>query len=227
MKYRLKDIFNKHIFKYVSYILILVAVVVIIISLLPVKSVTISSSAEIVIRNTNSEVIETASEPSSTIAVKTFAKNGYPNINHLIVGYYNALMTNDDGKISKYTDSVQNIDPYKRLINAQYIESYENIDCYTMPGLIDNTYIVVVSYQLKYKNFTTLTPYLDYFYICTDSSSNIYISNKSLSGEVEAYNDLMYENNVIKELSQYVSAEYEITLKNDIQLAEFINSIQQ
>ena len=230
LKYRLEEIFKKYnIFKYVSYMLILIAVVVIIIAFLPVNSKTTYSTGEVVIRNAESDVIETAlgETGSAIISVKTFSKNSYPIINQLVGRYYDALMSNDGTKLSKYTDSVENIDPLKRIINSQYIESYQGLDCYTMTGLIEGTYIVVVLYQVKYKNILTVTSYLDYFYVCTDLSGNVYITNKAVSDEISAYNQLMYENNTIKGLEQFVANEYDTALKNDEQLAEFVKNLQQ
>ena len=68
---------------------------------------------------------------------------------------------------------------------------------------------------------------LDYFYISTDLSGNIYITNKAVSEEILAYNQLMYENNTIKGLEQLVANEYDTALKNDEQLAEFVNNLGQ
>jgi len=231
LKYRLEEIFEKYnIFKYASYMLILVAVLVIIIAFLPVNSSKATfSTGEVVIRNTDSDAIETVSGETSSalISVKTFSKNGNSFINQLVGRYYDALMANDDTKLSKYTDSVQNIDPLKRMINSQYIESYQSLDCYTMTGMIEGTYIVVALYQVKYKGISTVTSYLDYFYVCTDLSGNIYITNKAVSDEVSSYNQLMYENNTIKGLEQLVANEYDTALKNDIQLAEFVKNLQE
>ena len=232
LKYRLEEIFKKYnIFKYVSYMLILVAVVVIIIAFLPVRSNTTStySPGGVILRNANSDMIETSINEtnSALISVKTFSKNGYPIINQLVGKYYDALMANDDTKLSKYTDSVENIDPLKRIINSQYIESYQSLDCYTMTGIIEGTYIVVALYQVKYKNISTVTSYLDYFYVCTDLSDNVYITNKAVSDEVSAYNQLMYENNTIKGLEQLVANEYDTALKSDEQLAGFVKNLQQ
>ena len=230
LKYRLEEIFKKYnIFKYVSYVLILVAVLVIIIAFLPVNSKKTFSSGEVIIRNSQLDVNETTpGETSSTlISVKTFSKNGFPMINQLVGKYYDSLMTNDDTKLSKYTDSVENIDPLKRIINSQYIESYQSLDCYTMEGMIEGSYIVVALYQIKYKNISTVASYLDYFYVCTDISGNIFITNKAVSDEISAYNQLMYENNMIKGLEQLVASEYDTALKNDEQLAAFVKNLQQ
>lgn len=234
LKYRFKEVFKKYnVLKYVSYMLIVVAVGVIILAFLPNKKAKYSS-AEVVIRNTESEVLETATNAtasneasSEAKSVRTFVKNGYPNINVLVGRYYDALMSNDDKKLSKYTDSVENIDPLKRKINAEYIESYQNLDCYTMPGMVEGTYIVAALYQLKYKNISTVTPYFDCYYVCTDLSGNIYITNKPVSDEISAYNQLMYESNTIRELAQHVASEYDAALKNDEQLAEFVKNLQQ
>ena len=230
LKYRLEEIFKKYnIFKYVSYMLILVAIVVIIIAFIPMNTKMPYSNGDVVIRNQNSDVMETVAGETSDglISVKTFSKNGYPIINQLVGKYYDALMANDDTKLSKYTDSVENIDPLKRKINAEYIESYQSLDCYTMTGIIEGTYIVVSLYQVKFKNIATVTSYLDYFYVCTDLSGNIYITNKAVSDEVSSYNQLMYENNTIKGLEQLVAIEYDTALKNDEQLAEFVKNLQQ
>lgn len=234
MKYGLKGSFKKcNVFKYVSYLLIVIAVGVIIIAFLPVSKKTRSSSAEVVIRNTESAIFETAADEKSSekssesISIKTFIKNGYPNVTQLVTRYYDALLTNDDSKLSKYTDSVEDIDPFKRTVNAQYIEAYQSVDCYTMAGMVDGTYIVAALIQVKYKDIATVVPYLDYYYVCTDLSGNLYISNKPVSDEISAYNQLMYESNMLKGLQQLVANQYDAALKSDEQLAEFVKTLEQ
>lgn len=229
LKYNLKNIFQKYNgIKYISYIFMIIASCILFISFIPVDNKAIKSSAELRIKNTdisleNSNATEA---DSSSIAVKTFVKNRYNSVNQLISKYFTALLSNDNSELAKYSNNVENIDANKRLI-WQYIESYQSIDCYTMPGMINDTYIVVATYQVKYKDSLSVVPYLDYFYICTDMSGNIYISNNTMNEEVSAYNQIMYQDNTIKELSQTVSNEYENVLKNDSKLADLINSIQR
>lgn len=225
---KLKEIFKKkNRFLYMSYMLIVVAILVAFFSLLPLKSGSRSGKSELLIRSRNSGINDMQEESSSAvISVRTFEKNGNPKVSLLVERFYESLMTGDDSKIGKFTDGPGNIDPLKRSINVNYIDSYVSIDCYTMAGMINGTYLVAVEYQVKFRNIDTPVTYIDYLYICTDISGNLYVSTKALSDEVMAYNSLMFESNTIRKLEESIAVRYDAAIQSDPALADFVKGIK-
>lgn len=227
-----KVIRNSNVYKYVGYLLVLVAVILVIVSFIPTNSVK-TTSQNLIIRNSESEVTEEAveaiednkSEPQ-TQSVKTFSKDAYPAINMLIANYYNALIADDDTLLGKYTDSVEDISEYTRNVNVMYVESYSNIECYSVTGIVDETYVVAVKSNIKYKDIDTKVSNIDYFYIGTDLSDNIYIMNKPISDEASSYNELMYQNNIITELAQQVKLENGLQVASDAKLQELMENLK-
>ncbi len=68
------------------------------------------------------------------------------------------------------------------------VENYQNITCYTKPGLLPDTYIVWVYYETKYVNVETAAPCMFKAYICTDEMG-VYIYNGAIEGEISNYLD--------------------------------------
>ncbi len=60
---------------------------------------------------------------------------------------------------------------------SQYVDEYQNIKCYTKPGLDEKSYLVSVSMEIKFTGVDTLAPGLDFFYVRTNESGVFYIDN--------------------------------------------------
>lgn len=218
---------NSNVFKYTGYILVIVAVLLVIIAFIPTNSVK-TASQNIIIRNSESEVTESAGDEESTTgqSVRTFSKDAYPEVNALIANYYSALITGDDTTLGKYTDSVESISEKTRHVNEAYVDSYNNIECYSMTGNVEGTYVVVVRSSIKYKDVDTKFSNLDYFYIGTDLSGNIYVINKPISDEASSYNELMYQSSEVTELVQQVKLENGLQVASDEKLQQMIENLK-
>ena len=53
----------------------------------------------------------------------------------------------------------------------------DSITCYTKTGADDSSFIVIVAFDLKYKNVDTAAPGLDCFYVKTNEQGKYYIDN--------------------------------------------------
>ena len=62
--------------------------------------------------------------------------------------YYNALANNDQDKIKEYVEYISDNELFNIAVKSNYIESYENITCYTQDGFAPNSYYVYVSYDI-------------------------------------------------------------------------------
>ena len=86
--------------------------------------------------------------------------------------------------MKELTDNFDATDEAK-VTNATYIESYDNIVVYTKQGLEKDSYVVFVSYDLKFKDVKTAAPGLSELYVIKNDSGNYVIHNDDSDAEVQ------------------------------------------
>lgn len=115
-----------------------------------------------------------------------FAIGEVPQVRELIDQYFTAKQAADAETIYRLFgwDDLTGIDDLRRLLqyDARYTDGYRNIVCYTRQGLTEDSYLVYVSYDLKFKNSLTLAPGLQWNYIKTKEDGSLYLTDgESLS----------------------------------------------
>ncbi len=151
--------------------------------------------------------------------------NAYDNVNNLVNQYFTALQ---DGNVETYKQISNELTPEDeiRIVKkSEYIESYQNIVCYSKKGPVDNSYIVFAYYDIKFAGIDTLAPGLKSLYICTDESGGLYVNDAELDAEVEAYINQLAEEEDIKELIESVNNKYNEVVSADQNLRVFITNL--
>ena len=241
---RFRDFFAKlHMADISAYILLIAAAAAVVVALLPAVSPYSSTSGAVVskqysqtalLKQTGSEAAshdmsdridnsktDGRTDPSKTEALKAdspkqFVRNGSETVNILIENYCDALKEGNEEMLAKYTDSTADIDGTYKSIFARYVEDVTDINCYTMNGMLNNTYIVFVTYNVRY-----------YGYVCTDASGNLYVSNKEPGDDVSSYNEMMYKSTQITDIVAKVAEEHDRKLDEDKELAAFVAGFSQ
>lgn len=98
-------------------------------------------------------------------------------INDLIAQYYTAYASGDVDTIAAIAKPISVNEQSYITLFSRYVESYQNIKCYTKSGLDDKSYLVSVSMEIKFNDVETVAPGLDFFYVRTDEEGNLYIDN--------------------------------------------------
>ncbi len=115
-------------------------------------------------------------------------KDIYPEINELVKKYYEASRVGDYETINSIVDSEVEKTAENFPATSSYIESYNDFACYTLEGLVDNTYVVYVTFTEKLVNINTPAPSMDRLYVCRDAKDGaVYVYDGELSGEVATY----------------------------------------
>ncbi|QNM05295.1 SH3 domain-containing protein [Qiania dongpingensis] len=117
----------------------------------------------------------------------TLEKDAHPEINALVNSYFTAVQNCDVSALAKLVDSTESISEEQLKAEKEFVESYQNMVCYTLNGLVDGTYIVYVSYDMKFLNVETPAPCLIRLYVCTNDAGDIYIYNQDVDNEIAAY----------------------------------------
>ncbi len=113
-------------------------------------------------------------------------KNAYPEVNSLIDSFYTAWGQKNVEQMKELTDSFDATDEAK-VSNASYIENYSNVTAYTKQGLTEDSFVVFVSYDLKFTDVETAAPGLSQLYVMKNDEDRFIIHNDDSNEEINAY----------------------------------------
>ncbi|MCR4591110.1 MAG: SH3 domain-containing protein [Lachnospiraceae bacterium] len=176
------------------------------------------------------ESVESDALGTEPIPVPENAKleqNAYEDINSFFNEYYEAVAEGDTDKMAEMGNTLDEEDKAKIQVKAGYTEDYENMSCYTKPGPEDNSYIVFVYYEIKYKNIDSLAPGLSTFYLCTNSDGSYYLKDiGSLPQNMKDYITEIANQSDVQNLLAEVDKLYATNTESDPTLAAFMDSLQ-
>ncbi|MDD7389744.1 MAG: SH3 domain-containing protein [Lachnospiraceae bacterium] len=129
--------------------------------------------------------IENETDGSADTAVIELTEDTNPDINELFTTYFADLAKGDVKALGKIMVKAPDKDTVAK--ESEYIEDYQNIKCYSKKGILDDTYVVYVYYEVKFKNIDTLAPSMIREYVCTNEDGALYINNGEVSGEVASW----------------------------------------
>lgn len=109
---------------------------------------------------------------------------------------------------------------------SEFIESYDNITCYTKKGLEENSYFVYVSYEVKIKDIDTKGPGLIAFYVYTNEEGKMVIDGE-MDENIDAALKLVTVQDDVKDLFQRVDVKYQEAVKADESLNTFLTELPQ
>lgn len=154
-----------------------------------------------------------------------FTPDSVPGVTDLLNRYFSAKETADARTIYQlfgWTGELGLEDLQHQLqYDARYTEGYRNIVCYTAPGEIEGTYLVCVSYDLKFKNSLTLAPGFQWSYVRTGLDGNLYLTvEDELSEPEKAFIQEALKADEIVLLRVEIYAKLRAALESDSALAE-------
>ena len=188
-------------------------------------------------------------EPSGKNSTTTAATNEAPvettaswemnspsDVLSLVNQYFAAKTMVEIQALGDLLDPVVSLDQAKVEAEAKVIESYQQICCYTTPGINTGEYGLYVSYDMKIKNISTTVPGLIFMYARPDSSGKLrLIDSDTLNDEVKKKSDPVKsilehlakaaDCDAIKELITKTDADYWQARESDKTLDDFIKSL--
>lgn len=157
----------------------------------------------------------------------TLEKNAYPEINTLVTKYFEARANCDMDTLGTLVSDIDNISEDELKSLSEYVEGYQDIDCYTVKGLEDDSYVVLVYSGIKMKDIDTLAPGLTGLYVNKDSNGNYVIYNGVTSDEQTAYKEAVYNCKGVQELITMIEENYQEALESDAALKELYSNLQE
>lgn len=104
-------------------------------------------------------------------------KDADPELVTLMENYYAAYAGGDMDSLEMIAQPLSDNEKSYITTFSEYYEDYQNITCYSTKGATDDSYLVSVCYDLKFKGVDTPAPGMDFFYVERDGKGNLIINN--------------------------------------------------
>ena len=159
-----------------------------------------------------------------TLSDKPLEENAYSSVNELMNTFYKALADGDMETvraIKDYNDDKEIITYEKK---SEFIEYYDNINCYTKPGLSDNTYSAYVTYTVKIQDIETKAPGLNAWYVYTAEDGSLKIDGDTEENIKAAFKLVTSQDDVV-DLYNKIDVSYKEAVAADEALSAFLEEL--
>ncbi|SCP98083.1 hypothetical protein [Anaerobium acetethylicum] len=185
-----------------------------------VEETTAEDSAEPETETEEATEEETAEEVSNDLLT-----DAYPDINALVASYFTAITNSDLATLSQIVVPLSEAEQNALVQKKEYIESYNNIVCYSKAGPVENSHIIFAYHEIKFININTMAPGLELFYVMTDESGKLYFNNGEIDADTEAYVNAIIEEPDVKALFDTVNTKYQEAQAADADLKAFVEQL--
>ena len=118
------------------------------------------------------------SADSSTSGVyQAYKTNNNEELSTLITTYYTSYADGDTDTLQTIATPISDQEISYIQFYSDYIESFNDIEIYTKPGLTDGSYLVSTIVNLEYVDIDTEAPGMEFFYVETNEDGALYINN--------------------------------------------------
>jgi len=150
----------------------------------------------------------------------------YPNVNTICTSYMNAMSIGDSDTMASISNALTDERRAFFEAQAQYISQYSDYHFYTEKGPEENSYLVLVTYNLQIVGDANKLPALCSLYVCTDASGTLYINNSDLSADDEAYILALASQEDFKQLQDEVQLSYNELLEKNPELSARVTELR-
>lgn len=194
---------------------VLVIVVIVVSSLIGKR--TNNKEAAAVIETESSTEAETLVVPDEPLK-----EDAYPEINSIVKKYYQAMADGDMDTLHSITTGLDEKDEIKIVKKSEYVEGYPVVTCYTKQGPQEDSYIVYAYYEVKLKDYESLTPGMNALYLCKDDAGTYYINGETQDDRTIAYCEMISAQDDVVDLVNTVQVKYNELKSTDVELSEFL-----
>lgn len=185
-------------------------------------------------QKTPTEPVQDEQTTDQADLAEEFQVDAVPEINTLVADYYKAYQEGDIDALETLAQPISDTEKSYIKLFSEYVESYDNLKCYTKSGLGEGEYVVSVYLEMKFKGVETTAPGLDFFYVRTDETGKPYIDNaysqfnqsnmeNSTQADVQALINEFEQADDVVALQQEVQQKYDQAIESDPQLAAMAN----
>ena len=159
------------------------------------------------------------------VTTEELQNNAIPEVNALIMDYYNAVASGDVEKVLTLSNNVDQTEQIRIQELSKYIDSYPSVEIYTKPGPEAGSYIAYVNYQVKFSGYDNTAPGIQTFYICAKEDGTLYMNEGAVEQYVTDYIQTINMQEDVVDLFNRVAVEYNDLLTNDPNLGIFLQEL--
>ncbi len=149
------------------------------------------------------------------ISTQEYETDEYEQINEVIANYYACYADGDTDTIISYAYPMSDTERSYIQMYSAFIESYENIVCYTKTAEEEDTYIVSVAFDVKYTDLDETATGMDFFYVHVNEDS-AYIDN-TYSPFNMLYQEYSLDQAIVQLMQAYEESDDVILLQASVQ----------
>lgn len=155
-------------------------------------------------------------DTEQAVELKNFEVDAVSELNELITQYYAACAAGDTAAVQAIAIPISDSELSHITMMSQYVESYQNIVCYTKPGLEEGSYLTSVSVDVKFADIDTAAPGLEFFYVRTNEEGALYIDN-AYSSYNWMHNELETDGAVLELIQRFETQKDVVDLQEEVQ----------
>lgn len=153
--------------------------------------------------------------------------DAYEEINDLVATYFAGLANGDMEQVAGVVDVLTEEEKLTIEKKKEYIESYDQLVCYTKSGLEEGSYVVFAAYEMKIYNIDTAAPGIMALYVCTADDGSMYIFNGEASEELKEYVLTLASEEEVAAVISDVDARYQQLVAENEDLGKFADTMLQ
>lgn len=153
--------------------------------------------------------------------------DAYEAVNEVIRKYFEGLSSGNIDLVRQVVDVLTDEEAKTIETKKEYVESYQNITCYTKKGLEEGSYVVFAAYEMKILGIETSAPGMMPLYVCTAEDGSLYIFNDEAPETLENYVLELASEEELAGIIAEIQTRYEEALVQDADLAEFDAKIHE
>ncbi len=162
------------------------------------------------------------SESAGESAAVALEENAYPQITALMESYYRAAAEGDVETLQSVADSLSEDMLIYLQKRSEYIESYQDLTCYTKAGPVEDSFVVYVSYEVKFRDVDALVPGISPFLVYGREDGSYYIYEGEVEEAVNAYLEEVSAQDDVVDLMNLVQVKFNEAVTADEDLSDFL-----
>ena len=215
-----KDLDHKKVYMALAALVVVIVLIIVLIAGAVSKKGTKVSGDEIAVAEEAVETVEEAEAEGNPLEV-----DAYDEINRLALVYFHGLSTGDIPMVEEAVDVLTEEEIKTIEKKKDYIESYNDITCYTKKGPEEDSFVVFASYEMKIYNIETPAPGIMALYVTKGADGEYRIFNGEASEELTSYVLELAAGEDVAAVIADVDARYNQLIKEDEVLGKFAQTI--
>ncbi len=172
---------------------------------------------------------EAAKAAEKKIKTVEFEPCEIPEVVQLVQDYFDARMAADSGRLAElFGKTADDAEPELAVMlttQADWIQSYGNVNVYAVPGLDENSRLCLVQYEIDFRRTDTLAPGVMYFYARKSPEGSYVFIDNPVSG-IHEYIDAELQTDSARKMIEESNAALKTALDSDSTLALIYESFR-